>query len=158
MDMKKKIISRAAVGLPVGVAIGYGITIVISLFWGGGSYFPCVPELVSRMGSELNAVMFQALLCGLLGMGFGAASVIWEAERWSIAARTGIYFLVVSLLMMPIAYLACWMEHSIAGFFRCFGIFALIFLVIWGIEWAAARRTVRKLNASLSAARQKETP
>lgn len=156
--MKKKIISRAAVGFPIGIAIGYSITIVISLFWGEGAYFPCVPELVSRMGSELNAVIFQALLCGLLGVGFGAASVIWEAERWSIAARTGIYFLAVSLLMMPIAYWACWMEHSAAGFFRYFGIFTLIFLVIWGIEWMAARRTVRRLNARLSAARQEETP
>lgn len=156
--MKKKIISRGAVGFPIGIAIGYGITIVISLFWGEGTYFSCVPELVSSMGGELNAVIFQALLCGLLGAGFGAASVIWEAERWSIAARTGVYFLAVSLLMMPIAYLACWMEHSLAGFFRYFGIFTLIFLVIWGIEWMAARRTVRRLNARLTAARREETP
>ena len=75
--MKKKIISRSALGFPLGIAIGYIITIFISLGWANGSYSPCVPELVSVMGNEIYAVILQALLCGLLGAGFAASSVIW---------------------------------------------------------------------------------
>ncbi len=148
--MKKKAFLRGLVGVPIGVSIGYAITIVISLFWAEGYYSPCVPELADAVGSEIYAVALQAILCGLLGAGFAAASVIWEVERWGLVKQTGLYFLVISILMMPIAYVAYWMEHSVWGFLSYFGIFALIFAVIWVMEWLIGRYNVRKLNSHLN--------
>lgn len=148
--MKRKIGKRAALGVPVGIAIGYLITVGISLGWGGGHYSPCVPELITAMGSEIGAVALQTLLCALLGAGFGAISVIWDVERWSIVWRTGIYFLLASAIMLPIAYAARWMEHSLTGFLVYFGIFVVIFVVIWMIQCARARREVKQMNAHLS--------
>ena len=115
--MKKKVFLRGLIGFPVGISIGYIITILISLIWGKGYYSPCVPELAVIMGSEIKAVMLQAFLCGLLGIGFGSASVIWEIEEWGLVKQTGIYFLIISLVMLPVAYFTYWMEHSIKGFF-----------------------------------------
>lgn len=148
--MKKKIIKRCLSGFPLGLAIGYVITIVISLIWAEGYYSPCVPELTDMMGNEINAVMAQAFLCGVLGMGFAASSVIWDIEKWGIVKQTGIYFLIVSLLMMPIAYVTYWMEHSLRGIVSYFGIFVLIFAVVWLIQYLRARHNVRNMNASLS--------
>ncbi len=147
--MKKKIILRAALGFPIGIAIGHLITIVISLVWANGYYAPCVPELIDVMGSEIYAVILQALLCGLLGIGFAASSLIWEIEHWGIVKQTGIYFLIISVIMLPIAYLTYWMEHSLMGFFSYYAVFALIFLVIWIIEFIIGRYNVRKMNAKL---------
>ena len=48
--MKKKMILRGMLGLPIGVAIGYVITIVLSLVWADGYYAPCVPEMIDIMG------------------------------------------------------------------------------------------------------------
>jgi len=110
--MKKKLLLRGALGFPIGIAIGYVITICISLVWAGGYYSPCVPELAEALGSEIGAVALQALLCGLLGVGFAASSVIWEMESWSLVRQTGVYFFIISLIMLPIAYVAYWMEHS----------------------------------------------
>ncbi len=147
--MKKKIVSRCAMGFPIGITIGYFITIILSLAFGKGYYSPCVPELADMMGNEINAVLLQALLCGILGIGFGGSSVIWELEDWSIVKQTGIYFLIVSFIMMPVAYFSYWMEHSIFGFFRYFGIFFLIFVVIWIVEFTILKRSVRELNEHL---------
>ncbi len=147
--MKKKIILRAALGFPIGIAIGHLITIFISLVWANGYYAPCVPELIDVMGSEIYAVILQALLCGLLGIGFAASSLIWEIEHWGIVKQTGIYFLIISVIMLPIAYLTYWMEHSLTGFFSYYAVFALIFLVIWIIEFIIGRYNVRKMNAKL---------
>lgn len=147
--MKKKIILRAALGFPIGIAIGHLITIVISLVWANGYYAPCVPELIDVMGSEIYAVILQALLCGLLGIGFAASSLIWEIEHWGLVKQTGIYFLIISVIMLPIAYLTYWMEHSLMGFFSYYAVFALIFLVIWIIEFIIGRYNVRKMNAKL---------
>ncbi len=129
--MKKKIIIRSLLGFPIGIAIGYLITILTSLVWAKGYYPPCVPELISVMGNEINAVILQTVLCKILGTGFAANSIIWEMYNWSLVKQTGIYFSIISVIMLPIAYLAYWMEHSVAGFFIYFGIFVLIFAVIW---------------------------
>lgn len=149
MRIKKKIITRLALGFPLGIAIGYLITVAASLIWGGGYYSPCVPDLISTVGSEINAVLLQTFLSGLLGAGFAAASVIWELENWSVAKMTGIYFGIVSVLMLPIAYFLYWMEHSVAGFLSYFGIFVLIFILIWAVEFIIGRHTVGKLNTHL---------
>lgn len=147
--MKKNIILRGAFGFPLGLAIGYVITIIISLVWAEGNYSPCVPELISVTGNEINAVILQALLCGFLGAGFAASSAIWEIERWSIVKQTGIYFLTVSVIMLPIAYFLYWMEHSLAGFFRYWGVFTLIFVMVWVIEFIIGKRNVKKMNDKL---------
>lgn len=147
--MKKKIVLRGIWGFPVGIAIGYLITIFISLGWANGYYSPCVPELVSAMGNEIRAVILQTFLCGLLGAGFAAGSVIWEMEKWSLMKQTGIYFLFTSLLMLPVAYFSYWMEHSITGFFSYFGIFILIFAFFWVMQFAIGKHNVRKMNENL---------
>ena len=148
--MKKKIIMRGLLGFPIGIAIGYLITILISLSWAKGYYSPCVPELISVMGNEINAVILQTVLCGILGTGFAASSVIWEMDNWSIVKQTGIYFPIVSVIMLPIAYFAYWMEHSVIGFLIYFGIFVLIFTTIWITQFIRGKHTVKKMNKKLS--------
>lgn len=151
--MKKKIILRCISGFPIGLSIGYLITIVISLIWADGYYASCVPELAERMGSEISAVILQALLCGILGMGFGGCSVIWEIENWGIAKQTGIYFLIVSLIMMPIAYVTYWMEHSIQGIVGYFGIFVFIFAIVWAIQYGRAKHNIKEMNEKMESFR-----
>jgi hypothetical protein len=147
--MKKQIFLRGLLGVPLGIAIGYFITIVNSLTIGNGSYSACVPSLVDTFGSEIEAVVFQAVLMGVLGACFGAASLIWEVESWSIAKQTGIYFLVSSLAMFPIAYFTEWMEHSILGFLIYFGIFVAIFIVVWVLQYFIWRKKIDQFNEKI---------
>ena len=147
--MKKKTVLRGIIGMPVGIFIGYMITILVSLGWGSGEYLPCAPELAASMGSEMGAVLLQTLLCAVLGAAFGASSMIWEMERWSIARQTAAYLLTTSLAMLPTAYLLYWMRHSLAGFLIYLGIYLLIFLAIWLGNYFAVRRSIRKMNEKL---------
>lgn len=147
--MKKKIILRGAVGAPIGITIGYLITIFTSLGWGNGYYSPCVPELIPVMGNEICAVIVQMILCALLGIAFAASSVIWEMEYWSIAKQTGIYFFITSIVMMPTAWFLHWMEHTITGFLSYLGIFAMIFIFIWLTQYFINMRNIKKINAKL---------
>lgn len=147
--MKKKIIMRSLLGFPIGIAAGYLITILLSFVWAKGYYSPCVPELISSMGNEINAVILQTVLCGILGTGFAASSVIWEMDNWSIIKQTGIYFSIISVVMLPVAYFAYWMEHSVVGFLIYFGIFVLIFGIIWITQFVIGKCNVRKMNEKL---------
>lgn len=154
--MKKKIFLRSISGFPLGLAIGYLITIIFSLIWANGYYTPCVPELIVMMGNEINAVLLQAFLCGILGMGFAASSVIWEMDDWGLVKQTGIYFLIVSVIMLPIAYITYWMEHSLKGVLSYFAIFAFIFAVVWIIQYIRAKQSVKKMNQILCQQRDRE--
>lgn len=147
--MKKQMFLRGLLGFPLGISIGYIITIVLSLGWGQGQYLPCAPELVSIMGTESMAVLFQMVLCGVLGTAFGACSVIWEIEEWSIAKQTFIYFLITALVMMPISYLNNWMQHSIIGVLQYFGIFVAIFIIVWIIQYIILRKKIKQMNAKI---------
>lgn len=153
---KKKIILRSLLGIPIGITIGYLISIVGSAIWGQGYYSPCVPELVTAMGSEIGAVVLQTALCALLGLSFSATSVIWELENWSLVKQTGIYFLINSIVMMPVAWFTRWMEHSFMGFLRYLGMFAAIFVLIWIVECIIGRRNIDKMNEKLHQSRREE--
>lgn len=147
--MKKQFFLRGAFGIPLGIAIGNLISIGTSLGWAGGYYSPCVPELVTAMGSEINAVILQTLLCGLLGASFAATSVIWNIDRWGIGFQTCVYFGINAAVMMLIAYSTYWMEHSFKGLLSYFMIFILIFIIIWLIQFFIVRRIVKQMNENL---------
>lgn len=147
--MKKRIIMRVLFGVPVGISLGYVITVVASLIFADGAYAPCVPELVEMIGSESAAVAVQTVLSAVLGGVSAGASVIWEIDSWSIAKQTGIFFGALSVTMLPIAYLTHWMEHSVTGFLLYFGIFLVIFVLIWVIQYFFWKWKLRGLQNQL---------
>lgn len=144
--MKKQIIKRGLFGFPVGIAIGFVITIIISVCVRDGNFYPVTPELIETMGNEVNAVILQTVLCGIMGTGFAMASVIWELESWSLAKQSGIYFLIACIIMLPIAYIANWMEHSIGGFLSYVGIFVAIFVAVWLAQYLIWKGKIKKMN------------
>ena len=147
--MKKKVILRGLFGLPVGIAIGFVITLLISICIGDGAFYPVTPELIQPTGNQLNAVILQTILCAILGGGFAMASVIWEIDSWSLAKQSGVYFLVISVVMLPIAYFANWMKHSIAGVLSYVGIFVMIFAAVWISQYLLWKRRIKKMNARI---------
>ena len=144
--MKKKMMKRMWIGLPVGIAMGYIITLIISACIGDGAFYPVAPEFAEKMGNELNAVILQTVLCGVIGVGFAAASVIWELDSWSLAKQSGAYFLVIGIILLPIAYVANWMQHSVVGFLSYIGIFAGIFFAVWLSQYLCWKQRIKKMN------------
>ena len=148
--MKKKIITRGLLGLIIGVAIGFIISLIISTIINDGSFYPVSPELIKTMGSELNAVILQTILCAIMGAGFSAASVIWEIDSWSLAKQTGIYFLIISIIMLPIAYIANCMKHSLLSFVFYTSIFIFIFILVWIIQYLIWKQKIKKMNTLIN--------
>ena len=82
-----------------------------------------------------------------MGAGFAAASVIWELDSWSLAKQSGIYFLIISVIMLPIAYVTNWMQHTLLGVLSYVGIFVAIFLAVWLSQYLLWKRKIKKMNA-----------
>ena len=140
-DMKKKVLQRGLFGIPTGIAIGYVITVMMSAFWGDGSYYPCVPAFVDAMGSEIRAVVVQTVLCGLVGMVYAAGSVVWEVDRWSLAGQTAAYFLITLGSVLPVAY---------AGVLGYVEIFCAIFAGIWIAQYLGWRAKINRINKKIA--------
>lgn len=147
--MRKSIIRRGAVGFPTGVAIGFVITILISMAVGDGNYYPVTRELMENMRNELNAVILQTILCGIMGTGFGMASVVWDVDSWSLAKQSGIYFSIACVVMFPTAYAMSWMKHDLLGIMSYVGIFVAIFIVVWLIQYFTWKARLKKMNAEI---------
>lgn len=144
--MKKQLIKRGLLGFPLGISIGYVITVIVSAVVADGSFYPVTPELMAAVGNELNAVILQTVLCGIMGSGFAMASVIWEIDSWSLAKQSGIYFAIACAVMLPIAYIANWMQHSVSGVLSYIGIFIAIFVFVWLAQYFAWKRKIKKMN------------
>jgi len=144
--MKRKVIIRGFLGFPLGVFIGYTITIVTSLIWGNGYYSPVVPDLVEACKNEINAVALQFVLSGILGAACAAGSAIWENENWSVFKQTILHFLLLSFSMLPIAYFTHWMVHSLMGVLSYFAIFAALYVIIWVIQYLTWKHNIQKIN------------
>lgn len=144
--MKKQLIQRGLLGFPLGIALGYIITILISAIWAKGYYSAATPQFIEMMGNEINAVILQAVFCGIMGSGFAMASVIWEMDSWSLVKQSGIYFAIACVIMFPIAYVTNWMQHSIRGILLYIAIFIVIFIAAWLFQYVSWKRKIQKMN------------
>lgn len=147
--MKKRAILRGLSGFPQGIAISYVISIIISLCYGTGSYYPCPPSLTALVGSQSGAVLVQAVLCGLIGSFCAASSVIWEIESWSIARQTGTFFILILLFETLVSWLAGWIPNWYSLILN-YIIFIVIFILIWGIRCRMWKSRIKKINARLN--------
>ncbi len=148
--MKKKLLTRSLLGMPIGITISYMITVIISITVNDGTYYPVVPELAAEFGSEINAVVIQMLCSMFYGAVFAGASVIWEMESWSLLRMTITHLLVISILSLPIAWLLKWMPHNPIGIIVYFAIFFGIYAIIWTSQYAAMKKRIRQMNESLN--------
>ena len=148
--MRKKMVYRGLLGIPIGIAIGYAFTILGSLIQGSGSYYAVAAEVIALTGNELSAIILQAALCALLGAVSSGSSVIWEIDEWSLLKQTSLHFGILATTMLPIAYFLHWMDRSIGGFLLYTGIFIVQFFFIWIIVYFSLRHKIKKINDKLS--------
>lgn len=142
---------RALIGAPIGLAISTVIAILNSL-GGDGQYYAVVPALIEDCGSELNAVIVQAICSLLYGGAFAGASVIWQTD-WSLTKMTVVHLLVISLAVLPIAFLTRWMKHSIGGVLSYFAVFLAVYAIIWICGYTRMKKRVQELNQKVSTLR-----
>ncbi len=149
--MKKKIILRCLLGAPIGLFICHIIMLNFSVFVNlftvkKGEYLSVSPNLTTLCGNELNAVIIQTICSLIIGAVFGGASMIWEAEKWSLLKQTVLHFLVISVSTLPIAYCMYWIPHTLRGIVLYIGIFFFIYFFIWLGRYFAMKKKIQAIN------------
>ena len=147
--MKKKALLISICGLAFGIALGQLISIVISVVKGDGMFYAVVPELMSDWVTELNAVIVQAVLLGVLGTVLGAASVVWEFDSWSLTKQTVTHFCLFAVTFTVIAYVLYWIPRSVGGVIASTVVFIAIYAAIWCGSYFPYKRKVKQINDEL---------
>ncbi|MCH5270917.1 MAG: DUF3021 domain-containing protein [Lachnospiraceae bacterium] len=147
--MKKKIFVRALLGAPIGLAICTVVTIIFSLIYGNGEYLAASHDLIAACSSEIQAVILQTVFSMIYGAVWGGASIIWEAESWSLLKMTLTHLAICSISTFLIAYFLQWMAHSLLGAFCFFGMFFVIYTIVWLSKYCAIKRQIEQMNSKL---------
>lgn len=151
----RKALRRGILGAPIGIFIGYTITILIALFnMEAGKYYPVVPQLTEQVNSEITAVVVQYVLMAVMGFGYAFGASVFEIEQWGIAKQTIINFLIITISTFPIAYTCYWMKHSLIGILSYVGIFVVIYIIIWASKMYFWSRRIRSINDTLKNSKQ----
>ena len=148
--MKKQILLRGLLGVPIGISAGYIITIIISLLLLDGEYSPVVSTLTNQFGNEINAVIFQTALFAVMGFAQSAATLVWDIDGWGVMKQAGTHFFIISVTMLPIAYFSHWINRSFINFAVFFGIIACTFLIIWLVMHCVWKHKIKKINEKLN--------
>ncbi|MGW8115329.1 DUF3021 domain-containing protein [Caproicibacterium sp. NSD3] len=149
MKKKTKFVFSCFFGAMLGLTIAVIITIVISVILHDGKYYAVPPELIGTCGNEINAVMIQTILSLFYGAAWGGASWIWSIDRWSILRQTITHLVICSAATLPVAYFAYWMPHNIRGILIYFGIFFVIYLIIWIFQYSSMKKRLQQINEKL---------
>ncbi|HRF70903.1 MAG TPA: DUF3021 domain-containing protein [Candidatus Pelethenecus sp.] len=148
--MKKQFIIRSCIGAPIGVMISIIITIIISLCTGHGTYYPVPLELIDLCGNEISAVGIQFVCSLLMGAAFGGASIIWNIDKWNLTKQTLLHFTIICFASFPMAFFMYWVPHYLYGALAYFGIFILIYGIIWISTYISIKIKIKKMNDNLS--------
>ena len=148
-NVKKEALLISIWGLAFGIALGQLIAIVISVVKGDGMFYAVVPELMSDWGTELNAVIVQAILLGVLGTVLGEASVVWEFDSWSLTKQTLTHFCLFAVPFTVIAYVLYWIPRFVGGVIASTVVFIAIYAAIWCGSYFSYKRKVKQINDEL---------
>jgi uncharacterized membrane protein len=154
--MKKIAIKRGLLGIPVGIALGYVITIIISFIAGDGAYYPVAPNLLVYFDNEINGVIFQTGFLAVMGFVQAAASTVWDRDDWSLIKQTVVHFFFMVLSMLPIAYLLHWMERSFRGFIIYFSFMVGTYIILWFVIFSFWKYKMDKINKRLNEENQRD--
>jgi hypothetical protein len=147
----KEALKRGLIGFPIGIFISMTISVITSILirgYTGDIFSAAAPDFIQVAGSELNAVILQYFLSGVLGFSFAVASLIYEIDSWSITKQTVVHFLFTAGVFFPISYICHWFSFS--QFVVSFVIFAVIYFLIWVIQYKYWKKKVKELNDKLA--------
>lgn len=142
----KKIVNAIRGGIPLGITIGFVISLFFSSLYQTNNYSPSTPSFMAQFPSPLTATIVSGLLWALIGVVFSLTSLLFQVDSWSITRQTVSHFLLSYLGFTPLAIICGWFPTSISWLALFTLIYLVIYTIIWFISMAVARAEVRRLN------------
>lgn len=95
---------------------------------------------------SLSKIWLHMLGSILLGAFFGVASLLFEKEAWSPLKQYSVHFILTVAVFFSVAISIGWVPLKPVAIIIAFGVFTVIYLVIWFfVKWR-----LKRLEASMN--------
>ena len=146
--MRKTIIPKAFFGFCVGVTIVRIVVMLINFLVGNGEFRSVMPQLMAVMPTERSAVLLMEVWCGMIGVTFAEASLLFELERWGRLRQYLVHFLVTGAVYLPFVTLCYWPVKLGSVLFLLMNIL-LTYGITYFVQYKLDQKTVAEINAEL---------
>jgi len=143
MNYKKEAFKRAALGIPIGIAIGATCVLVIAAIMEGNN------GLDHAYYTSLNFYIMSYILSAIIGAIFGASSVIWDIEKLSLRKQAILHFIITITTHLVCAITAKWVPLILEAILIYISIYIVIYIIIFVIIYNAQKRRVIEVNKVL---------
>lgn len=130
--------------MPFGIFINLTVMLLISLTEGH-----IISYRTILSDDPVTAFLVNYLVSLLVGFAFAFGSAIYEVERWSMTKQTFLHFVLVTGTFIPGAVLAGWSKPELASILMYIGIFILIYILIWVVQYSFWKKRIQSINQKL---------
>lgn len=102
-----------------------------------------------QMEVEVSLIWLHMLGSMLMGIYFGAASLLYDIEAWSPLKQTTIHFILSVLVFFSIALFVGWIPLQIAPIIIGFSIFVVTYIIFWLATSSYLNKMTAEMNNSL---------
>lgn len=145
---KRSNLLELIIGVTGGITIGLIISLVFSYLY-GRIYYPSTPAFMDQFSNPLNALGVSILIWGLMGVVFSLGSLVFRQETWGITRQTVVHFVITYIGFTSLALVCRWFPLNVTWLIIYTLIFVLIYLIMWTVDFAIAKRNVRQINEQL---------
>ena len=147
--MWKKVISRAIISMSISALIAQIIMLLVTWIGGKADFVPLVPDFADRFQSPYVAMQLSILLTAFIGGVFGAASMIYEIEKWSFLKQGIIHFIVTSAVWIPISMYLWGLFKYPSTLISVVISFTITYGIMWFLQYRKCCETIRQINERL---------
>lgn len=112
-------------------------------------FIPLAPEFVAFFPSETIAMEVNILLYGVIGAAFSAAAWIYEQEKLGFVWQNFIYFLLTSIVWLPIVMLIWQLQKYPKALISTLAGFAGTYVIMSIVGYRITKSDVERINQAL---------
>lgn len=132
-----------------GLLVNMLIEIIVRSVTKTESFVPLAPEFVALFPSETIAMEVNILLYGVIGVTFSAAAWIYEQEKLGFVWQNLIYFLLTSIVWIPIVMLVWQLQKYPQAFISTLAGFAGTYVIMSIVGYRITKSDVDRINRVL---------
>ena len=147
--MLKNAIIRGIKSFIYAIAVNVLLALIITSLVNEPGFVPVVPDYAAHFDSNITALLLQFVLVGLTSAAYGAGSVIYELERWSLLRQSVVYFIATTVIWVPVS-IFCWgINKYSTAFVSIITSYVSSYVIVWLIQYHLCKKSVSKINQKL---------
>lgn len=149
----KLLLERCAKSFGISAICGLLVNMLIEVIVRGvmknEGFIPLAPEFVAFFPSETIAMEVNILLYGVIGAAFAAAAWIYEQEKLGFVWQNFIYFLLTSIVWLPIVMLIWQLQKYPKALISTLAGFAGTYVIMSIVGYRITKSDVERINQAL---------